>query len=139
MHRGGEGVIRDIEFRIPVQVSILSERRVYHPYGMEGGEDAACGLNIWVRKVDKKEVDPNSDAVKTAGKQEEEESFRYINLGAKNTAAMRPGERIIVHTPGGGGWGREGESERVDGKRDPKEGWKGGSVAGRQSTAEASA
>ncbi len=30
-HRGGDGVVRDIEFRIPVQVSILSERRVYHP------------------------------------------------------------------------------------------------------------
>ncbi|KAJ6069540.1 hypothetical protein N7499_011427 [Penicillium canescens] len=35
-HRGGDGVVRDIEFRIPVQVSILSERRVYHPYGLEG-------------------------------------------------------------------------------------------------------
>lgn len=28
-HRGGDGVVRDIEFRIPVQVSILSERRVF--------------------------------------------------------------------------------------------------------------
>ncbi|KAJ5341618.1 hypothetical protein N7541_010742 [Penicillium brevicompactum] len=36
-HRGGNGVVRDIEFRIPVQVSILSERRVYRPYGLEGG------------------------------------------------------------------------------------------------------
>ena len=36
-HRGGEGVVREIEFRIPVQVSILSERRVFGPYGMEGG------------------------------------------------------------------------------------------------------
>lgn len=50
-HRGGDGVIRDIEFRIPVQVSILSERRVYRPYGMAGGEGAQCGLNLWVRKV----------------------------------------------------------------------------------------
>ena len=37
---GGDGVVRDIEFRIPCQVSILSERRVYHPYGLHGGEDA---------------------------------------------------------------------------------------------------
>ena len=45
MHEGGDGVVRDVEFRIPVQVSILSERRVYRPYGLEGGEDAQCGVN----------------------------------------------------------------------------------------------
>lgn len=39
-YRGGDGVVRDIEFRIPCQVSILSERRVYRPYGLHGGEDA---------------------------------------------------------------------------------------------------
>jgi 5-oxoprolinase (ATP-hydrolysing) len=50
-YEGGDGVIRDIEFRMPVQVSILSERRIYRPYGMAGGEDAKCGLNLWVRKV----------------------------------------------------------------------------------------
>ena len=38
-YRGGDGVVRDIEFRIPCQVSILSERRVYRPYGLSGGED----------------------------------------------------------------------------------------------------
>jgi 5-oxoprolinase (ATP-hydrolysing) len=163
MHVGGEGVIRDIEFRIPVQVSILSERRVYHPYGMEGGGDAACGLNIWVRKVDKKAIDKNSDSKRPTEPQEdagrepttsgavealekndasregEQEEYRYINLGAKNTASMRPGERIIIHTPGGGGWGKKGEQSRVEEKKDPKESWKGGSIAGRQSTAEASA
>ena len=59
---GGDGVIRDIEFRIPCQVSILSERRVYRPYGLHGGEDAEfvtikfrltsrCGLNLWIRKI----------------------------------------------------------------------------------------
>ncbi len=158
MHSGGEGVIRDIEFRIPVQVSILSERRVYHPYGMDGGGDAACGLNIWVRKVDKKAVDENSDANKKPAESEQdtaqttpavqeiqekdksdEDEYRYINLGAKNTASMRPGERIIIQTPGGGGWGREGEESRVKVKDNPQHAWKKGSVAGRQSTAEASA
>jgi 5-oxoprolinase (ATP-hydrolysing) len=163
MHVGGEGVIRDIEFRIPVQVSILSERRVYHPYGMEGGGDAACGLNIWVKKVDKKAIDQNSDSKrptepledtthaprtsdaveaaqkKDAARAKEDVEYRYINMGAKNTAAMRPGERIIIHTPGGGGWGKEGDESRVQNKVDPKGSWKGGSIAERQSTAEASA
>jgi 5-oxoprolinase (ATP-hydrolysing) len=153
MHRGGEGVIRDIEFRIPVQVSILSERRVYHPYGMEGGGDAACGLNIWMRKVDRKSVDQNSDSKQSAsdgakttpvvegidGANEAEDEYRYINLGAKNTASMRPGERIVIHTPGGGGWGKEGEESRAVRRDDPTKGWRQGSVAGRQQTAEASA
>lgn len=154
MHRGGEGVIRDIEFRIPVQVSILSERRVYHPYGMAGGGDASCGLNIWVRKVDQKASDQNSDAeqqteqseapsavAELASKVEAESDaeFRFINLGAKNTAAMKPGERIIIHTPGGGGWGEEGREEMLERKEDPKQAWKGGSIVGRQSTAETSA
>ena len=157
MHVGGEGVIRDIEFRIPVQVSILSERRVYHPYGMEGGGDAACGLNIWARKVNRKNIDKNSDSkkptensdAKTAGIQEisgksksageEDVEYRFINLGAKNTASMQPGERIIIHTPGGGGWGKEGEESRVEDRKDPKAGWRGGSVAERQATGEASA
>ena len=158
MHRGGEGVIRDIEFRIPVQVSILSERRVYHPYGMEGGGEAACGLNIWVRKVDKISIDKNSDTrqetndAKTSGAVEalegkqqsiqlkkEDVEYRYINLGAKNTASMRPGERIIIYTPGGGGWGKEGEESRAVKTQDPQHTWKKGSVAGRQQTAEASA
>ena len=56
---GGDGVVRDVEFRIPCQVSILSERRVYRPYGLHGGEDAECGLNLWIRKmnVEGKEIE----------------------------------------------------------------------------------
>jgi 5-oxoprolinase (ATP-hydrolysing) len=155
MHVGGEGVIRDIEFRIPVQVSILSERRVYHPYGMEGGGEAACGLNIWARKVNRENIDKNSDSkrptehsdtkvaglgeVSAKGADMDNVEYRFINLGAKNTASMQSGERIIIHTPGGGGWGKEGEDSKIEDKKDPKASWRGGSIAGRQSTAEASA
>ncbi|EPQ63220.1 Bgt-5230 [Blumeria graminis f. sp. tritici] len=106
-YRGGNGLIRDIEFRRSVLVSILSERRVYHPYGMSGGSDAKCGLNIWVRKVvkgdpqlDDRPIDQHSSIRKDVIYEE-----RRINLGGKNTAAMQAGERIIIHTPGGGGWG----------------------------------
>jgi len=136
-HKGGDGVVRDIEFRIPVQVSILSERRVYHPYGLAGGEDAECGLNYWVRKVPKVEgSDTDSQNNGDADKEE-----RYINLGAKNTASMKPGERIIVMTPGGGGWGEPGKASqsKQHEREDPKHGWRGGSVASRQAEAEASA
>jgi 5-oxoprolinase (ATP-hydrolysing) len=137
-HRGGDGVIRDIEFRIPVQVSILSERRVYHPYGLEGGEDAQCGQNIWVRGVPTLE---SSDADVNGGKASSDKEVRYINLGGKNTASMQAGDRIIINTPGGGGWGPIGKESlsKQSAKKDPKLAWKGGSIAGRQSEAEASA
>ncbi|KAK3051319.1 hypothetical protein LTS18_012439, partial [Coniosporium uncinatum] len=123
-----------------------------------GGEDAECGQNIWVRKVEK--ADPNSDAggAQTNGdaekddgqrngklngdkgkKEEAKVEYRYINMGGKNTASMQPGERIIVMTPGGGGWGKEGEESLVKGKPDPKHWWRQGSVATRQAEAEASA
>ncbi|KKZ60387.1 5-oxoprolinase (ATP-hydrolysing) [[Emmonsia] crescens] len=124
-HCGGDGVIRDIEFRIPVQVSILSERRVYHPYGLNGGEDAQCGQNIWVRRTPKRG-------------QLGEWDVREINLGAKNTAKMLPGDRIVVKTPGGGAWGKVGEESKARKGRDPQHAWKGGSLASRIETQETS-
>lgn len=143
-HVGGNGVVRDIEFRIPVQVSILSERRVYRPYGLEGGEDAQCGLNVWVRKVPKGDEfadDKIDDDEKiNNGKEDEKEvEYRYINMGGKNTASMQTGERIIVMTPGGGGWGKVGEKSKAVKSTDPKHAWRQGSVAQRQAEAEASA
>lgn len=133
-HRGGDGVVRDIEFRIPVQVSILSERRVFHPYGLEGGEDASCGMNIWVRKVPKPSAASDaSNGTRGAGKDDEEEKekksdgddfeVRHINMGGKNTASMQPGERIIIMTPGGGGWGKAGSESKAQKKQDPKHAW----------------
>lgn len=144
-HRGGDGVVRDIEFRIPVQVSILSERRAYHPYGMAGGEDAACGLNVWVRKVEKaswerqlKRLKRGGDE-KEKGKEEEEEEVEYeerhINLGAKNSAPMKAGDRIIVMTPGGGGWGPVGEKSKRRDVADPTQAWKKGSGQAREDAA----
>lgn len=144
-HPGGDGVVRDIEFRIPVQVSILSERRVYHPYGLEGGEDASCGQNIWVRKVPKAKGGDEDEIEQPKGtevnKEAEEWEERRINMGAKNTASMKPGERIIINTPGGGGWGPVGEKSRANKHlwKEPKHAWRQGSVAMRQSEAEASA
>ncbi|KAJ4863762.1 hydantoinase b/oxoprolinase domain-containing protein [Trichoderma breve] len=120
-HRGGDGVIRDIEFRIPLQVSILSERRVYHPYGLNGGEDAQCGLNLWLQGEE------------DSGQTEYEE--RHINLGAKNTAAMSAGDRIIICTPGGGGWGKPGEKSQERKRADVTESWSKGSFAAREETA----
>ncbi|KAH9999753.1 Hydantoinase B/oxoprolinase-domain-containing protein [Xylariaceae sp. FL0662B] len=135
-HRGGDGVVRDIEFRIPVQVSILSERRVYRPYGLAGGQDAECGLNIWVRRVptSTSTSDPERDLVAQGDIEYEE---RYINMGAKNSAPMKPGDRIIVMTPGGGGWGRVGDEKKkaATQRKDHTEAWRKGSYATREEAA----
>src|SRR5206468_788416 len=49
-HRGGDGVIRRLEFLRPLEVSILSERRgPYPPYGLGGGEPGALGRNTLLR------------------------------------------------------------------------------------------
>ena len=127
-HPGGEGVVRDIEFRLPMHVSILSERRVYRPYGLAGGEDAQCGTNIWVRKVPKV----------GRGKDAEELEERLINLGGKNTEKMKSGERIIVMTPGGGGWGRVGQESQAVKRKDEQAAWRKGSLASRMETQETS-
>lgn len=94
-HRGGDGCIRDIEFRRPLQVSILSERRVIPPYGMAGGEDGKRGRNLWVRR------DPLDG------------SERVISVGGKATMIMEVGDRIIIQTPGGGGYGIPEDQKRA--------------------------
>jgi len=48
---------------------------------------------------------------------------------------MKTGDRIIVNTPGGGGWGRVGEEKVSIKKTDPTQGWKRGSHAAREDTA----
>ncbi|PBP25076.1 hydantoinase B/oxoprolinase [Diplocarpon rosae] len=137
-HHGGAGVIRDIEFRIPVQVSILSERRVYRPYGLAGGEDGECGLNIWVRRVEVSNAERSDQLLNGSGADMEDSVYeeRHINMGGKNTAAMKAGERIIIHTPGGGGWGQVGDEKGQRKKgMDPRHAWRGGSHANREETA----
>lgn len=139
-HRGGDGVIRDIEFRIPLQVSILSERRVYAPYGLAGGEAAARGLNLWVRQVEKPNWnralarihDGTADEDEDRGIEYEE---RRISLGGKNSAAMKAGDRIIICTPGGGGWGPRSRESTATRRTDPTGGWKKGTGAAREAAA----
>ncbi|RMZ46598.1 hypothetical protein AFCA_012137 [Aspergillus flavus] len=89
LHRGGDGCVRDMEFRIPLQVSILSDRRVTAPYGMAGGKEGKRGENVWIRN------DPVTG------------STRKVALGPRQTAHFRAGDRIVILTPGGGGWGEE--------------------------------
>ncbi|KAI9986820.1 hypothetical protein PInf_025781 [Phytophthora infestans] len=80
--RGGDGVVRQIEFLEGMTVSILSERRAFQPYGLEGGAPGARGINVLQRQ-----------------------GGRTVNLGGKNTVDVSPGEILTLYTPGGGGFG----------------------------------
>ncbi|HKI97490.1 MAG TPA: hydantoinase B/oxoprolinase family protein [bacterium] len=81
-HVGGNGVVREIEFLKPMTAAIVSERRVFAPYGLEGGQPGLRGRNLLIRK-----------------------SGHVITLGGKNEAPVEPGDRIRLETPGGGGYG----------------------------------
>ncbi|WFD34221.1 5-oxoprolinase (ATP-hydrolyzing) [Malassezia cuniculi] len=107
-YRGGDGVVRDIEFLAPdIQVSILSERRVYEPYGLAGGENGKRGLNLWIkqRRAEDGDLSPQDSRP------------RVINLGGKATTRMGAGDRIIIHTPGGGGFGAPTDAPGESGPR----------------------
>lgn len=81
--RGGDGVVRTLEFSAPVSASILSERRVHWPWGACGGGRGKRGLNTLIKA-----------------------DGQRINLGGKNTVDVEAGDSICIETPGGGGWGK---------------------------------
>ena len=49
-YRGGDGVVRELEFLRPLTASILSERRAVQPFGLLGGRPGAAGVNLWLRR-----------------------------------------------------------------------------------------
>ncbi len=81
-YQGGDGLIRVLEFLDDLSLSILTERRVYAPYGMAGGEPGMKGEN-WLHGAN--------------GSQE--------NLGSKNQVKITKGDKLVIKTPGGGGYG----------------------------------
>ncbi|MGH9661624.1 MAG: hydantoinase B/oxoprolinase family protein [Bryobacteraceae bacterium] len=83
-HRGGDGIVREIEFLTGCEVTILSDRRERGPYGLAGGEPGRVGRNILVR----------------AG--------RRRSVAAKANFEARAGDVLRIETPGGGGWGVSG-------------------------------
>lgn len=84
MFCGGDGVIREMLFRKDLTLSVLTERRVHEPYGLNGGFPGHRGLNLLIRK-----------------------DGRTINLGAKASVDVKPGEIFRLMTPGGGAYGND--------------------------------
>lgn len=81
-HRGGHGIVREIEVLTDAEVTLLAERRTRGPYGLHGGADGMPG---------------NATITRADGSSQ--------TLPGKFNARLRKGERIRIETPGGGGWG----------------------------------
>ncbi|OQR76402.1 5-oxoprolinase-like [Tropilaelaps mercedesae] len=80
--RGGDGIVRELQFRKNFTLAVLTERRVFAPYGLNGGRDGAKGRNTLIL---------------TEGRQ--------VNLGSKITLNVKCGDALLLETPGGGGYG----------------------------------
>ncbi|MDX1506336.1 MAG: hydantoinase B/oxoprolinase family protein, partial [Spongiibacter sp.] len=76
-HGGGDGLVREFEFLAEARFTLLTERRDIAPWGLAGGEDAACGENY----------------------------YNGERLPGKVSAQAGVGDRLRIETPGGGGWG----------------------------------
>ncbi|XP_076810904.1 5-oxoprolinase-like [Clavelina lepadiformis] len=81
-YKGGDGVLREILFRKNLTLSVLSERRVFQPYGADGGGPGSRGENLLLRH-----------------------KGPIVNLGAKNFVVVNPGDIFHLKSPGGGGYG----------------------------------
>ena len=80
---GGNGIIRELEFLAPLTVSMIAQRRQKGPYGLNGGEDGLPGCQYLIRPGGARL--PFKDA---------------------QSIEVKPGTRLVIETPGGGGWGK---------------------------------
>ena len=79
--RGGDGVVREFEFLQPLTVSLLTQHRVEEPFGLNGGHSGQKGQQRLLR-----------DGTETW-------------LEGCTSFDVLPGDRVIIETPGGGGFG----------------------------------
>lgn len=82
-HHGGDGVIREIQFLAPMLLSVVTQHRMERPYGLQGGEPGMPGEQFVERK--------NGEIVK---------------LGSVDGCKVEAGDKLILKTPGGGGYGK---------------------------------
>lgn len=84
LHRGGDGVIRQLEFLEPMTATVLTNRRRHAPFGLAGGQDGACGINTLIRADGSVQI-----------------------LNPVDEIAVAPGDQLTIETPGGGGYGKK--------------------------------
>ena len=81
--KGGNGVERMVFFKEHVEINLLSQHRKKGPYGKHGGGLGKPGRQWLIRKDGKIE-----------------------KLAGIDSVTINPGDRLVIQTPGGGGWGK---------------------------------
>jgi 5-oxoprolinase (ATP-hydrolysing) len=81
--KGGDGIVREITFKENMEVNILSQHRKEKPYGVMGGKEGKSGEQILISALGKKS-----------------------KLNGMDSSLVKKGDKIIIKTPGGGGWGK---------------------------------
>ena len=76
-HRGGDGIVRELQALAPMSFTLITERRRHAPRGRDGGADGEPGQNL----------------------------LNGQPLPSKAAGELRPGDRLRIETPGGGGHG----------------------------------
>ena len=89
-YRGGDGLVREIEFLAPVRGTILADRRRTAPYGLAGGRPGKTGRSLLLRA-----------------------DGRIEKLPGKCSFEAAAGDAVRIETPGGGGWGQAGRRKAV--------------------------
>jgi N-methylhydantoinase B len=82
LYAGGDGIEREIRFLTPATLSLMGERRRHGPWGLAGGGPGAVGEDWLISRDGTRE-----------------------RLPGKITVSVEAGDRLLVLTPGGGGWG----------------------------------
>jgi 5-oxoprolinase (ATP-hydrolysing) len=89
---GGDGIVRELVFLEEMDLSLLSQRRRAGPYGMAGGERGKPGCQ-WIEYP----------------KGQQRAAGDRLSLAAIDGCRVYPGDRLILETPGGGGYGKREE------------------------------
>jgi N-methylhydantoinase B len=98
-HRGGDGVVRELQALTDMTFSLIAERRRHAPPGAAGGRPGKPGCDTLIG------LDPASSSryEQRSGEGHGEPPVR--RLAAKVTGTLHAGERLRIETPGGGGYG----------------------------------
>ncbi|MFQ6618033.1 MAG: hydantoinase B/oxoprolinase family protein, partial [Fidelibacterota bacterium] len=83
-YRGGDGIEKEFNFLDNMQVTVLSDRRKFSPYGLWGGSNGKPGRNLIIK-----------------------DDGRVLEMGSKFSCFCEEGDVLLILTPGGGGYGKD--------------------------------
>jgi N-methylhydantoinase B len=106
LHRGGDGVVRELEALSEMTYSLIAERRRHAPPGASGGEPGMPGRDCLIATADDLDGGGADEEPETPGRETPIAADRQATrLPGKAMGTLAAGERLRIETPGGGGYG----------------------------------